>query len=59
MAVYFEGEIIKGKPKLARKPYTIVFGREDVLRLVEFEEGLRHYPLKTVHEVIKRKRHPR
>jgi hypothetical protein len=55
-AVHFEGEIGNWRPKLNRKPNTLIFGREDVLRLVEFEEGLHQYPLKTALQNLKRKK---
>jgi hypothetical protein len=45
-AVYFEGECSNWRPKLKPKLQALVLGREDILRLVEFEEGLREYPLK-------------
>jgi hypothetical protein len=55
-AVYFEGETVKGKPKFNQKPNTLVLGREDVLRLVEFEKGLRDYPLKKALQKAKMKK---
>jgi hypothetical protein len=54
--VYFDGECLNWRPSFVKKPNATFVNREDILRLIEFEEGLREYPLKKKLAAIKKNR---